>query len=259
MEYFFKLHNRIYRNVSFVNTSPKISHSVQVVHNRIVNLWEFCVCSIIRYCHHAKFATDCRITILSAKTKWQIGVTQDAVFCHLYSVENLLHLDKSWFLKFRETTRYWTLIHAGEKIFTKSELFDTFSPVGCFADSIIPTRTSSNSIVMLFCVCLPKNHHCPVALNVKYIRFLQIHLNARKIDFKQSICVTSFYGWICHFIHRKLSNLIMYTGIENCNGGWFKSPLKLYINERPLFKVNNVINKLSLPWSQSNHNIDWGP
>ena len=28
-----KLHNRIYRNVSFVNTSPKISHSVQAVHH----------------------------------------------------------------------------------------------------------------------------------------------------------------------------------------------------------------------------------
>ena len=47
-----KIHNRIYSNVSFSNTSPKISHFFQGIRHYIVNLLECCVCSIIRYWHH---------------------------------------------------------------------------------------------------------------------------------------------------------------------------------------------------------------
>ena len=42
-----KIHNRMYRNGSFSNTSPKISHSFQSIHRYIVNLWEFRLCAII--------------------------------------------------------------------------------------------------------------------------------------------------------------------------------------------------------------------
>ena len=44
-----KIHNRMYRNGPFIF---KISYSFHSVHHYIVNLWEFCLCSIIPYWHH---------------------------------------------------------------------------------------------------------------------------------------------------------------------------------------------------------------
>ena len=55
------------RNVTFLNTSPKISHSFQCILHYMVNLWDFCACSIIRYWHHVKFATGRRIKIWALK------------------------------------------------------------------------------------------------------------------------------------------------------------------------------------------------
>ena len=62
-----RIYNRIYRNVSFFNSSTKLFHNFQGIYHYIVNLWTFCVYSIIRYWHHAKFVTRCRITIWALK------------------------------------------------------------------------------------------------------------------------------------------------------------------------------------------------
>ena len=37
------IYKMIFRNVSFFNTSPKISHNFQDIHHYIINLWKFCV------------------------------------------------------------------------------------------------------------------------------------------------------------------------------------------------------------------------
>ena len=44
-----------------------VSNKIQDSHHYIVNIWTFCVCSIIRYCDHAKFAISRRITIWALK------------------------------------------------------------------------------------------------------------------------------------------------------------------------------------------------
>ena len=44
-----KLHKIIYGDLSFFNTSHKISHSFQGIYHYIVNLWECYVCSVISY------------------------------------------------------------------------------------------------------------------------------------------------------------------------------------------------------------------
>ena len=62
-----EIHNRMDRNVSFLNTSPKISHSFQCILHYMVNLWDFCACSMIRYWHHVKFASGRRIKIWALK------------------------------------------------------------------------------------------------------------------------------------------------------------------------------------------------
>ena len=61
------IHNRIYINVPWYNTSPKIPHSFQDTHRYIVNLWRFCPHSIIRFWHHAKLATGRQMTIWALK------------------------------------------------------------------------------------------------------------------------------------------------------------------------------------------------
>ena len=50
-----KIHNRIYRNVSFFNTSSSISYNLRGMYHYIVNLSKLYVNFIIRYCHDAKF------------------------------------------------------------------------------------------------------------------------------------------------------------------------------------------------------------
>ena len=52
----FKDYDQIQYQVIFFNTSPKISHNLQGIHRHIVNQREFCMCSIILYWRHAKFA-----------------------------------------------------------------------------------------------------------------------------------------------------------------------------------------------------------
>ena len=47
-----KIHKGISRNVSFLDTSPNISHSFQDIHQYMTNLWKFCVHSIMRYQHY---------------------------------------------------------------------------------------------------------------------------------------------------------------------------------------------------------------
>ena len=58
-----KLHKTIYGDLSFFNTSHKISHSFQGKHHYIVNLWECSMCPVISYLYRAKFGTGRRITI----------------------------------------------------------------------------------------------------------------------------------------------------------------------------------------------------
>ena len=55
-----KIHHRMYRNVSFSNVSPNGSHNFQCSRHYTVNLWQFCVYSLIRYWHYAKFVTGHR-------------------------------------------------------------------------------------------------------------------------------------------------------------------------------------------------------
>ena len=42
---------------------PPTSPNFQDIHYYIANVWDICVCSILRYGHHTKFATGCWITI----------------------------------------------------------------------------------------------------------------------------------------------------------------------------------------------------
>ena len=60
----FMIHNRIYRNISPLNTSLKNSHKFRGIRHYFVNLWEMFVCLMIRYYHQLKFAYSHRITIL---------------------------------------------------------------------------------------------------------------------------------------------------------------------------------------------------
>ena len=231
-----RLHNRIYRNVSFVNALPKISHSVLDDYHYIVNLCEFWVWSIIRCCHHPKFATGRRITIGALKQNGKTRYDNQNMIIHRYRMDicmsSLLdapnhtygninidcHFDIIHFLWTQSVFNFGISALSsttnntskGNKTLRKANSLDKFSPMWYFADSIIPIRTSSNSIAMAFCILLPKNLHCLAALAVKCIGFLQIHLNVRKTDFEQLIFITSFYAWICDCIHRKLSDLIMY-------------------------------------------------
>ena len=75
------IHNWMCRNAYCFTISPKISHHSQGIHHYILNLWKFCAYSIIRDWHH-ETSPDYN---LSAKTKWQKYVTQDAVPCDLTS------------------------------------------------------------------------------------------------------------------------------------------------------------------------------
>ena len=61
------IHNRLYRNVSFLSTLPKRPNNFQGIHHCIRNLWNFFVHSIIHYWYHAKFTTCSRMTIWARK------------------------------------------------------------------------------------------------------------------------------------------------------------------------------------------------
>ena len=81
--------------------SPKIPHSFLGIHHCIVNLWEFCLCSIIRYWQHAKFATGCPIIIWALKQNDRDVWLVLLYLVMWYPIENLLHLCKSCLLKVR--------------------------------------------------------------------------------------------------------------------------------------------------------------
>ena len=49
------------------NISSNIFHNFKDTHHYIVSLWEFCMCSIIRYWRHTTFATSRRKTIWALK------------------------------------------------------------------------------------------------------------------------------------------------------------------------------------------------
>ena len=67
----FKIYNRLCRNVWFFYILlPKISNSFQGIHHDIVNLWTIYEYSIIRYWHHAKYATSHRIILWALKKKY---------------------------------------------------------------------------------------------------------------------------------------------------------------------------------------------
>ena len=76
------------------NTSHKIYYNSQGIHNFIVNLWQFCVGSIIRYRHHAKFVTGCRITISVLKQNGRKVWLRALYLVSWYPIENLLQLSK---------------------------------------------------------------------------------------------------------------------------------------------------------------------
>ena len=81
-----KIHSRIYRNVSFFNTLPKISHKLHGIHHCVVNLWKLCVCSIIRYLYHVKIVTGRQITIWALKQngrKVWLSVEYLAIWNHI--------------------------------------------------------------------------------------------------------------------------------------------------------------------------------
>ena len=76
------MQNRMYRSVSFFNTSLKIPHDFQGIHHCIVNLW-----NIVRAFNNGLLASHkicyrLPYNNLSDKTKWQKGVAQAAAFCH---------------------------------------------------------------------------------------------------------------------------------------------------------------------------------
>ena len=53
----------LHRNMQFFTTSPKIFYNFQAINHYVVKIWgHMCVYSLIRYSHHAKFATARRIT-----------------------------------------------------------------------------------------------------------------------------------------------------------------------------------------------------
>ena len=82
----------MYRNVSFCNTSHKISQNIQGTCNYIVNLWIFSVCSMIRYWHCVIFATNRQITIRALK---QNGTNMHYLVIW-YPVKNPLHLYEAY-------------------------------------------------------------------------------------------------------------------------------------------------------------------
>ena len=47
------IHRNLQKCITF-NISPKISHSSQGIQHYMVNLWKYCVYSIVRYWYHAK-------------------------------------------------------------------------------------------------------------------------------------------------------------------------------------------------------------
>ena len=94
-----KTHNRMYRSLSFFNNSPKISHNFHGIHHYIVNLWTFCVYSIIRYWQHAKFATGCRITMWAPKQNGRKVWLKEQHLVVWHPNENRLHLHKLSLLK----------------------------------------------------------------------------------------------------------------------------------------------------------------
>ena len=75
-----KIHIWIYRNVSFLKIT-KFFYNFQGIHHYASNLWQLCVYLIIRYWHHAKFATG-RITICVRKQNSNKSVTQCEISCH---------------------------------------------------------------------------------------------------------------------------------------------------------------------------------
>ena len=147
-----KMHNRIYRIVSFFNTSPKIAHSLKDIHHYIVNLWQFCVRSKIRFWHDAKFSNGRDITI------WALNQNDGTVWLKVqyltiwYHIENLLHLYKSCLQKWRETWSWtfskndlykWSRFLLGYQITEYDSLSRTFRPF-YYSAQIVIRRTVAN-------------------------------------------------------------------------------------------------------------------
>ena len=74
-----KIHNKIYRNVSFLNTSPKMPGRPLLHYTSMGNLCMF----NNSYLASRKICDPSLGDNVCAKTKWQEGVTQDALSCHL--------------------------------------------------------------------------------------------------------------------------------------------------------------------------------
>ena len=74
-----------------------ISQNCQGIHHYIVNLWKFCACRIIGYCHHTNFATGCRKAFSAPKQNDRI-----APRCSILSFGIL---SKIWFICINRV--YW--------------------------------------------------------------------------------------------------------------------------------------------------------
>ena len=84
-----KWHIRMYRTVSFWNTSLKIARA------SIIRLWIFGNFVCVQWCfiwHHTKFATGCRITIWALKQNSKMVWLKVQYLVIWYHIENLLHL-----------------------------------------------------------------------------------------------------------------------------------------------------------------------
>ena len=88
-----KIHNRMHRNVTFFYTEPNISHNFQCINHCILNLWKFCVYSIIRKCDRSLDNN------LSAKKGAEMRGSISSILTFWYPEENLLHFYKSYWFK----------------------------------------------------------------------------------------------------------------------------------------------------------------
>ena len=80
-----KIHNTIYRNVSFFNILPKISNSFQGIHHYNVSPWNLFGYSLIHYWHHAEFSTNRQITVWGLlQNGWKVWL-KDEISCCLAS------------------------------------------------------------------------------------------------------------------------------------------------------------------------------
>ena len=83
------------------STWLQISHNFQDIHHYILNMWEFCVCSIIQVSR--RIATGRRITIWAIKQKLAERYDSRSSFFSFVSYRKYASLYKSCLLKSKET------------------------------------------------------------------------------------------------------------------------------------------------------------